>query len=159
MAGKRPKGSPERIGRLIAGNAGSAALGARLKELVIWQSWEQAVGEVIAARTQPLRLFGGVLTVTVSSGPWMQQLSFMKAELRDRVNALLGEERVKEIVLRSGRVDGNLGPVEEVRPSVKPLSPQQQDWIRQQVSSLEDAELKQSMQDLMESHYRLNRKP
>ncbi len=154
MAGKRPKGSPERIGRLIVSNAGSAALGARLKELVIWQSWEQAVGKVIAARTQPLRLVGGVLTVVVSSGPWMQQLSFMKVELRDRVNALIGEDRIKEIVLRSGRINNEHGAVEEQRIPLKPLSPQQQEWIRQQVSSVEDTELQQSMQALMESHYR-----
>jgi hypothetical protein len=154
MAGKRPKGRPERIGRLIVSNAGSPALGARLKELVIWQSWEQAVGPVIAARTQPLRLVGGVLTVTVSSGPWMQQLSFMKAELRDRVNALIGEDRIKEIALRSGRINSEQDAADEQRPPLKPLSPQQQDWIRQQVSAVEDIELQQSMQALMESHYR-----
>lgn len=154
MAGKRPKGSPERIGRLIASNAGSAALGARLKDLVIWQSWDQAVGKVIAARAQPLRLVGGVLTVTVSSGPWMQQLSFMKAELRDRVNGLLGEERIKDIVLRSGRVHNEEDSAEDLPRPVKPLSPRQQSLIREQVSPVEDEELRLALQQLMESHYR-----
>ena len=154
MAGKRPKGSPERIGKLIAGNAVSSTLGSRLKELVIWQSWDQAVGAVIAARTQPLRLVGGVLTVTVSGGPWMQQLSFMKVELRDRVNALLGEERIKEIVLRSGRVVRNNEPAEESRIPLRPLSPEEQELIQQQVEGLDDLELRQSMQQLMEKHYR-----
>lgn len=156
MAGKRPKGNPERIGRLLAGNPGSQALGVRLKELVIWQAWDQAVGATIANRAQPLRLVGGVLTVAVASSPWMQQLSFMKTELRERINALLGEDRVKEIVLRSGRVVRDPDPAEEQSVALKPLSTQQLDLIRQQVSPLEDVELRELLRTLMEHHYRRN---
>ena len=154
MAVKRPKGSPERISSLLAGAAISPELGARLKDLVIWQVWEQAVGEAIANRAKPLRLVGGVLTVTVANGPWMQQLSFMKAELRDRVNALLKEERVKEIVLKAGRVAPANGPEEASAPQPKPLTPQQKNAIGQQLEGIEDQELRQSLQGLMEQHYR-----
>jgi len=58
MLTKRPKGSPEKLGRLLSKNILTPALGARLKELVIWQSWEQVVGTVIASRAQPLRMIG-----------------------------------------------------------------------------------------------------
>ena len=154
MAGKRPKGSPEPIGRLLAGSGVNPELAARLKDLVVWQSWDRAVGEAIARRAKPLRLVGGVLTVAVSSGPWMQQLSFMKAELRDRVNSLLGEERVREIVLKAGRISRDPEEGDEARPAPKPLPPQQLEQIRQQVSSVDDAELRQALQGLMEHHYR-----
>jgi len=153
MAGKRPKGSPERIGRLLAGAGINPALGARLKDLAIWQSWDQAVGKTIAARAQPLRMVGGTLTVVVASGPWMQQLSFMKTELRDRINALLGDDRIKEIVLKAGRIRDDHGAAEELRPPARPLSTQQQSQISQQVSAVEDVELRLSLQLLMEVHY------
>lgn len=153
MAGKRPKGSPERIGRLLAGAGVNPALGVRLKDLVIWQSWDQAVGKAIAVRAQPLRMVGGTLTVVVASGPWMQQLSFMKTELCERINALLGEERVKEIILKAGRVQYDHEAAEELRSPARPLSAQQQVQISQQVSAVEDAELRQSLQALMEVHY------
>ncbi|MCE1227859.1 MAG: DUF721 domain-containing protein, partial [Geobacteraceae bacterium] len=117
MAGKRPKGSPERISRLLTGSGLNPELGARLKDLVIWESWDQAVGPAIAARTRPLRLVGGVLTVVVASGPWMQQLSFMKTELRDRINTTLGDERVREIVLKAGRIQQDGGVTETARPA------------------------------------------
>lgn len=155
MAGKRPKGNPEPIGRLLAGAGINPELATRLKDLVVWQCWDRAVGEAIARRARPLRLLGGVLTVVVSNGPWMQQLSFMKVELRDRINGLLGEERVRDIVLRAGRI--NLDPEESKEaehPAPKPLSPQQLEQIRQQVSSVDDAELRESLQGLMEHHYR-----
>jgi len=154
MAGKRPKGSPERISKLLTGPGLNPELGARLKDLVIWESWDQAVGVAIAGRARPLRLVGGVLTVVVASGPWMQQLSFMKTELRERINTLLGNERVKEIVLRAGRIHHDTGITEAERPAPKPLSAQQQAQIATQVSGLEDAELRQSLQSLMELHLR-----
>lgn len=154
MAGKRPKGSPERISKLLAGSGLNPELGARLKDLAIWESWDQAVGPAIAARTRPLRLVGGVLTVAVASGPWMQQLSFMKTELRDRINTTLGEDRVREIALKAGRIQQDTGILKAERPAPRPLSPYQQDQITRQVSDLEDSELRQSLQALMEQHYR-----
>lgn len=154
MAGKRPKGSPERISKLLTGSGLNPELGARLKDLAIWERWDQAVGSAIAARTRPLRLVGGVLTVAVASGPWMQQLSFMKTELRDRINTTLGDDRVREIVLKAGRIQQDTGTTETVRPAPKPLSSHQQARIAQQLSELDDAELRQSLQALMEQYYR-----
>lgn len=154
MAGKRPKGSPERISKLLTGSGLNPELGARLKDLAIWECWDQAVGSAIAGRTRPLRLVGGVLTVVVASGPWMQQLSFMKTELRDRINTTLGDDRVREIVLKAGRIQQDADTTETVRPAPKPLSPHQQARIEQQLSDLDDAELRQSLQALMEQYYR-----
>lgn len=154
MTRKRLKGSPERIGRLLNATAGSA-LAARLKDLTIWQEWERAVGPAIAARTRPLRISGGVLTILVASGPWMQQLSFMKAELCARINAQLGEERVREIVLKSGRLQPEPdGEREHHRVALPPLSNQQQSWISSQVAEVEDREVALALQQLMETHYR-----
>jgi hypothetical protein len=154
MAGKRPKGSPERISTLLTGPGLTPELGARLKDLAIWESWDQAVGPAIAGRARPLRLVGGVLTVVVASGPWMQQLSFMKTELRERINTLLGNERVKEIVLKAGRIQHDTVITEAPRPVPKPLSAHQQAQIATQVSGLEDAELRRSLQSLIELHLR-----
>ncbi|NJD38067.1 MAG: DUF721 domain-containing protein [Geobacter sp.] len=154
MAGKRPKGSPERIGRLLHATAGSA-LAVRLKDLAIWQEWERAVGPAIAARTRPLRISGGVLTILVASGPWMQQLSFMKAELCARINGQLGEERVREIVLKSGKIQQESEREQEPRRAAPPpLSSQQQQWISSHVAEVKDREVALSLQQLMEAHYR-----
>lgn len=154
MAGKRPKGSPERIGRLLNATV-SSALAARLKDLVIWQEWEQAVGPAIAARTRPLRISGGVLTILVAGGPWMQQLSFMKAELCARINGQLGEERVREIVLKSGSIRAEPDSGQEPRRvALPPLSSQQQSWISSQVAEVRDQEVALALQQLMEAHYR-----
>ncbi len=155
MAGKRPKGSPEKIGRLITTRFEGTALGARLKDLGIWQVWEQVVGPAIARRTRPLRLSGGQLTVLVSGAPWMQQLNFMKEELSSKLNLCLGDERVKEIIFKAGRVNEPAENIEEVaKPLLPPLSPKRRDWIEQQLSDIDDPGLATSIKSLMELHYR-----
>lgn len=154
MAGKRPKGSPEQIGRLLHGAAVPPVLAARLKELEIWRQWERAVGPAVAARTRPLRISGGVLTVVVASAPWMQQLSFMKSDLRQSLNALIGEELVREIVLKAGRLPAEPSAAEERPPVPQPLTLQQQEWISSQLTGPCDSELRQELQELMECHLR-----
>ena len=52
------------------------------------ETWRRAVGERIAARTEPGRLRGGVLTLHVASAAWAQELSFFTPDLLERVKAL-----------------------------------------------------------------------
>ncbi len=154
MAGRRPKGSPERIGLVLGRTTASTALAGRLKDLEIWQGWEKAVGPAIAARAKPLRIIGGTLTIQVASGPWMQQLSFMKADLCQRINGMLGEERVREIVLKSGRVVAEQAAKQAEPKPQREITAAQRDWIRHQVAGLPDPELQQAVEALMEMHYR-----
>lgn len=156
MAGKRPKGRPEPLGGLLQSSLNGTSLGDRLKDLAVWRHWEQVVGPAIARRARPLRLSGGVLTVVVASAPWMQQLSFMKAELTQRLNTCLGEERVREIVLRSGQVKPETVTDETVQPVARPLSPLELDWIEQQVREIPDDELREQFRALMTEHYRFS---
>jgi predicted nucleic acid-binding Zn ribbon protein len=74
----------------------------RLRVYRLWTFWDREVGEAIAARAQPASYRAGVLAVRVSSAAWMQELQFMKDEIRERLNARLGEELVRDIYFVSG---------------------------------------------------------
>ncbi len=150
MALKRPKGRPERIGKLLASS--SSVLSNRLQDLEIWQCWDVVVGSAIAARAYPLRLQNQVLTVMVSNGPWMQQLSFMKRELVEKINTQLGNERVKEIVLKVGKPLDRPTTASEPRPEPRELSAEEVAEIRQRASGIEDEELCLAFQELMKTH-------
>ena len=52
------------------------------------EAWRRAVGDRIAARTEPGRLRNGVLTLHVASAAWAQELSFFTTDLLGRVQAL-----------------------------------------------------------------------
>lgn len=154
MAVKRPKGRPEPLQNLLAKSLEGSALGERLKDLEVWRQWEAVVGSAIARRTRPLRLTSGVLTVLVGSAPWMQQLSFMKADLRERLNQRLGGERIREIVLKSGRVDDDAPAAGGEEIVSRALTSEQEAWIDQQVGTLEDELLREQFRQLMRRHYR-----
>ena len=150
MALKRPKGRPERIGKLLASS--SSALSNRLQDLEIWHCWDTVDGPAIAARAYPLRLQNQVLTIVVSSGPWMQQLSFMKRELVDKINVQLGSERVREVVLKVGKPLERPAIVSEPKLQPRELSAEELAEVTKYTSGIEDEELCIVFQELMKTH-------
>jgi len=74
----------------------------RLDAFRVWTFWSEAVGPAVAERAQPAGFRGGVLSVRVSSHAWMQELQFMKDELRLELNRRLGQELIRDIYFVSG---------------------------------------------------------
>jgi predicted nucleic acid-binding Zn ribbon protein len=76
-----------------------------LRAYAIWTFWNAEVGETIARRAQPARVRNGVLFVTVATHTWLQELRFLKEQLRARLNARLGAELVRDIVFITGAIE------------------------------------------------------
>lgn len=76
-------------------------------------SWEEIVGPLLAAKTCPARLKGGVLTVCAVSSAWAQELSLSRTEVLERIGAVLGSGKVREV-----RV--SVGPVPEAARAAVP---------------------------------------
>ncbi len=154
MSKKRPKGHPERLASLLGVALKGTTLGERIKELEIWRSWEKIVGPAIAGRARPLRVSGGVLTVVVGSAPWMQQLTFMKSDLKQRINHCLGDEKIRDIIFRSGKVLDAADESEGLQTTLRELTAEERDIIESQAEGLTDKELGKQFKMLMESYYR-----
>jgi predicted nucleic acid-binding Zn ribbon protein len=71
----------------------------RLADHELWAHWDAVVGPTIAAHARPHRLQRGVLTVSVDAPEWMQELQFVKQDLRDRLNARIGRPAVRDLYL------------------------------------------------------------
>ena len=69
------------------------------REQAVFSVWTEAVGE-LAAHARPVAISGGRLVVAVADSVWMQQLQFMKDEVRGKLNRLLGASLVKEVRFR-----------------------------------------------------------
>lgn len=76
--------------------------GGRMRAYRIWGFWAEEVGEAVARRAVPARFAHGVLTVRVASPAWMQELRYLKEDLRRRLNARLGAELVEDIAFEPG---------------------------------------------------------
>lgn len=60
-------------------------------------AWPGAVGEVIAAESQPADEREGTVRVECSGAVWAQELDLMAADLRARLNASLGTPAVRRL--------------------------------------------------------------
>lgn len=72
----------------------------------LWDLWEQAVGEGIAANARPAAFKGDILLVHVSSSTWLHHLRYLESEIIDKLNQALGADQVKKIQLKIGPVQG-----------------------------------------------------
>lgn len=122
-------------------------LGRRLRESVIWRVWDRAVGAQIASKAHPVSFRDGVLTVAVSSAPWMQQLGFLKRQLIEGVNNAIGEALVTDIYFKAGKVA--TPPPEAPPPArvLRELTQAEHDQIVREASVLSDDDLRAAFID------------
>lgn len=72
----------------------------------IYEFWEECVGRKIAKHTFPYSLTErGKLLVNVDSSPWVEELTcFHKEKIKKAINGFLGQEAVKDIFFRVGKI-------------------------------------------------------
>jgi predicted nucleic acid-binding Zn ribbon protein len=60
-------------------------------------AWPEACGATIAANSEPVSEREGTVTIACSTGAWAQELELMQDQLRARIEAIVGEERVQRL--------------------------------------------------------------
>ncbi|OGR25753.1 MAG: hypothetical protein A2X79_03440 [Desulfuromonadaceae bacterium GWB2_53_15] len=144
---------PQPLTNLLAQELKGLGLAERLREADIWRLWPEVVGQAVASRAQPLRIINGTLTVAVSSGPWMQELTFLKTMMQEKLNERLGSEVVRAIILKSGKVVSPVATDEEPSPPKKKLTARQLAFINEQAAAIPDAETRAAFAALMKASF------
>ncbi len=143
---------PLAVGDLLSTVFNGTPAEKRLDEGKIWLVWDAAVGKQIAAKARPMGFRDGTLTVAVASAPWMQQLTFLKKQIIQKVNERLGRDLVQDLYLKAGRQKILLPQTESVKmPRQQPT----EDQIRQvaeQTASISDPELHEAFARLLTRH-------
>jgi predicted nucleic acid-binding Zn ribbon protein len=90
--GRGGRRAPRKLGgaleRLVADDAPQTLLAE------VQAAWPRACGETIAARSEPVSERNGTITIACESGPWAQELELMGDLLRERIDAIVGADRV-----------------------------------------------------------------
>jgi len=144
---------PKQVSELINEGFCVSGLKDRLREIDIWRFWPEVAGPAVASRAKPLRIINGVLTIAVSSGPWLQELNFLKGIMKDKLNARLGGEVVRDIILKSGRVAEDKISDDDEALQKRELTAQQTEFIAQQSSVIKDPETRAVFAGLMRSSF------
>ncbi len=124
----------------------------RLEEGRIWLVWDATVGPQIAGKARPIAFRDGVLTVAVANSPWMQQLTFLKQGMIEKLNQRLGGELVRDIYLKAGRPEVPLPPHKEGGRRERPLDATERVHIAEQTAAITDPELRAALARLLERH-------
>lgn len=78
---------------------GKSRLKGYVQALQIEEVWEQIMGKTIAKYTEKIQLHGGKLYITTYVAPLKQELAYQKELIIQRVNEVLGENVVKEVII------------------------------------------------------------
>jgi len=71
-----------------------------VQAMQIEEVWENMMGKTIARYTDTIRIHGNILYITTTVAPLKQELLYQKEKILQRVNEALGENIVKEVVIR-----------------------------------------------------------
>jgi len=93
------RASPTRLADVLRAALDRLPVAQRLEDYVVWTHWDAVVGPTLAAHARPERLRRGVLVVGVDSPEWMQELQFLKHQIRERLNVRAGRDVVREVFL------------------------------------------------------------
>ena len=71
-----------------------------MQALQIEDAWEKIMGKTVARYTDKIEIHGTALYINTSVAPLRQELLYQKEKIIERVNEVLGEKIVNEVVIK-----------------------------------------------------------
>jgi predicted nucleic acid-binding Zn ribbon protein len=71
-----------------------------IQALQIEDIWEQLMGKTIAKYTEKIQIHGNILYISTTMAPLKQELLYQKDKIKQRVNEALGENGIKDVVIK-----------------------------------------------------------
>ncbi len=99
---KSPKSELIPVRDVIASLMTDGTLPYRPDDVEIWRVWKEVVGQTYAENAQPSKIRKKQLTVTVADSIWLQELTFYKETILEKLNLKLGRKAVDSINIRVG---------------------------------------------------------
>ena len=90
---------PQHIGPIIKRLIKAYRLRGNLLEQDVSKCWEEIMGKSLIKETESINLHNGVLRVKVRSSVLRQELSYSKDLLITKINGMLGDEHIKNLIL------------------------------------------------------------
>jgi predicted nucleic acid-binding Zn ribbon protein len=142
MRRKNSQARLQSIGEILFKVLKRRGMTSKLEENSLFKFWAKAVGPQIAAQTQPDLLRNGTLFVKTTSSVWVQQLHFIKEEIRLKLNELSGKEAIKEIRFSVGHKLAKAKAEENYPATKKPvLKERDKKMIAESTAAIADPEL------------------
>jgi len=143
--------TPPSLGEVLENFLKRSGLDRRIREQKILNSWDRAVGEAIAERTQPVSVKNRVLRVKVTNSVWMQELQFMKDLIIKKLHEQIGENLLQDLRFFMGEIDrSEVGDrkkkkkkAEQINGEVAGLSEAEKERIAKALAEIMDPEMRE----------------
>lgn len=121
--------------------------------------WDDVVGDMISLNAQPLTIKKGLLKVVVSNHGWLQQLQFLKEDIRKKLNHELQKETINEIYFIVGEVRKKDEKPVRVADEMKKitLSADERKSINNMLLDIEDTGLKRALRKTLTNKLKRNK--
>ena len=124
----------------------------KIEENALLKLWPQAVGPQIASKTKPDSFRNGTLFVKTVSSIWVQQLHFIKEEIRVKLNELSGKNQIKEIRFIVGHAMVREKEAENISQTRKTvLKKRDKEMISECTDTMADRELADILKRVMQT--------
>lgn len=98
-------GKPQQISTILKPLLKRYGLETQMQIYTLIDQWEDFVGYQVASHTLPYHLRFRKLYLFVDSPAWMNQLNYLKEELKNKINKEVGEVWIQEIIMKVGSVE------------------------------------------------------
>ena len=88
---------PASVGETLEAVSAELGLGDSVTLVALTGQWVDLVGPALAEHTELRSLRDRTLTIAVHAGPWATELKYLRSELRDRVSAVTGPDRIRDV--------------------------------------------------------------
>ncbi|MEW6408992.1 MAG: DUF721 domain-containing protein [Nitrospirota bacterium] len=146
----------QRISSILSCIIKTFGLESNLQLRKLFDSWVQIVGDTIALHSSPERLRQGILYVAVDSPIWMQQLSFFKKDLIEKVNGAWSMEhgaRISDIrfVIRDVKIQSQCTVTVHSDSSQTPTTDTDEKMaeVEEAVAAINDREIKEGAKKMI----------
>ncbi len=95
----------EKISHILEGLIKKYGLEGKVIEYKISLHWKDIVGEIIASHTRPEGIRYKRLQILVDSPVWLQEISFYKQEVIERINKYFRKPVVTSVYFKIGNIE------------------------------------------------------
>lgn len=135
-------------------------LKSRALEYKVMELWEDVVGNTITKHTSVYELHRGVLFVHVDHPVWIQHLSFVALDIKNKLNKAVGAKVVKEIRFKAGNRCNKQKTYQDMDGKVEPLivnlSKEEIKTIKAMVEEIVDPGIRKTAESLISQGKRNN---
>ena len=71
-----------------------------IQAMQIEEAWEKIMGKTVAKYTDKIKIIGDKLIITTNVAPLKNELIYQKEKIKQRVNEVVGQKVVKEVIIQ-----------------------------------------------------------